>query len=301
LSSKKQISRLVLLEVQNLGRVVRDALVRLPALRHFQQQRGISIAIEEGQIEVFNDIFSLMDHDGGHEIRLEQFVEFGQRVGGECAKVFTRKMFRHMHRIAETLGVKSSNGLSRDVFLHILFPNVDVGKIHQIVFPRTQSGRCFSPRAAATNAPLAEKAPSMRREMLTVGDVMELSVPPPIDALHRLKVKREPQSWQEGWSKEDVSMVETMFSLVDEDGDGLVSAADIYAFIAKKQERPPCDDEATAALELFQSQVSLHDADGDGKVTAREFAAMQQPLFEQRRRSEGSQIPLLFQHIKAGW
>jgi hypothetical protein len=98
----------------NLRRVLTEIQLRMPALRRLQEQAG-DLDSEIGQVRAFGDVFALLDEDGSGAISEAEFVAFGRRVGGECARVFNSRLFRRIDS-------KKTGEVDRDQFITMLFP-----------------------------------------------------------------------------------------------------------------------------------------------------------------------------------
>ena len=102
-------------DTYNLRRVLNEIQLRMPALRKLQQQHEIDLDTEAGQAKSFVDVFTLLDEDGSGDVSLEEFLAFGRRVGGECANVFTQKLFNR-------IDVKGRGEMNKGEFIAVLFP-----------------------------------------------------------------------------------------------------------------------------------------------------------------------------------
>ncbi|CUG93503.1 calcium-binding protein, putative [Bodo saltans] len=276
------------LELLNMRRVFIDLPSRVPPLHKVQQQKSISTATVDGQVQLFSEIFNLIDIDGNGKIDRDQFIAFGRKISGsDASRVFSVNMFllicktvqsktpvsgrmrknsdvdnsNEMQQRSAIVGEEANTFITRDMFLAALFPGAS-SKIQS--FRRSQQD--------AVAAAIAAEGQNKR--------------------------------WEDDWAAEDMKLLLVMFRGCDQDADGFVSPEDLVRFSSQHNTGKDkfSEHEYQNALRMYKAQMSSFDRDGDGRVDLEEFSRMQKPVFDMQNKREEEQEPaLLFKGVKTLW
>jgi Ca2+-binding EF-hand superfamily protein len=284
--------RQVQLELLNMRRVLIDLPSKVPPLHKVLQQKSINTTTVDGQVQLFSEIFNLIDFDGNGKIDREQFVGFGRKISGsDSSRVFSIKMF--------------------------------------LLISKTVQSKTPANGRVAKKSDDADEAPgALQRRSVVVGDVVEGSVFITKDAFlaalfpgasSKIQSFRRSQQdavaaaiaaegqnkrWEDDWTPEDMKLLLVMFRGCDQDVDGFISAEDLVRFSSQHNTGKDkfSEHEYQNALRMYKAQMSSFDRDGDGRVDLEEFARMQKPVFDMQNKREEEQEPtLLFQGVKTLW
>ena len=253
------------LRMQAIRRHLREIAARVPALGKFREQKELDIATNEGgQIEFFDEVFATMDSSSRGAVCEDEFVVFGQRVGGELPLVFSRSVFRMMRASRNSHAAPAADSmLTCEEMRHLVFPKQSVAK----------SKKLLAAHDVDDHDKLPQQASDAERSWETEG----------------------------GWSADDAQLVRLMFSKCDADNDGLVDAGDIARFTLSfnrgsrgESKLLSSDFELSEARDRFQAQIEAFANDvsrrPDGtsnfphQLSLAQFAAMQKPIFVHSRR-----------------
>lgn len=289
--------RQIQLELLNMRRVLIDLPTKVPPLQKVQQQKSISTTTVDGQVQLFSEIFNIIDIDGSGKIDKEQFVSFGRKISGsDSNRVFSAKMFTLICKTVQHAKVPAAarNKLRTDdeggnddhaLDAHHRRPTIDgVAGDGSTYITRDAFLAALFPGASS-------KIQSFRRSQQ---DAVAAAI----------AAEGQHKRWEDDWTADDMKLLLIMFRGCDEDGDGFVSAQDLVRFSSQHNTGKDkfSEHEHENALRMYKAQMTPFDRDGDGRVDLEEFSRMQKPVFDMQNKREEEQEPtLLFKGVKTLW
>lgn len=283
------------LELLNLRRMFIELPSKVPPLQKVQQQKAINTSSVDGQVQLFSEIFNLIDTDGLGKIDRNAFIAFGRRISGsESCRVFNAKMFQQLILKSQTNG--------RANVPQALQPKLS----HHGASAKEESHGATSPRSIEEDIAsafiskdtfLSALFPGASSKIQSFRKSQQESVSAAIAA------EGHGKRWEDDWSAEDMNLLLVMFRGCDADHDGLISAEDLVRFSSQHAAKEKfTEHEYHSALVMYKAQMSPFDQDGDGMVNLEEFSRMQKPVFDmQNKREEEQQPTFLFSGVKSLW